>query len=139
MATEIPALERSLHETHVWLNEIEETLGGDKQRAYHAMRAVLHALRDRLSPDEAADFAAQLPMLVRGIFYEGWRPARVPEKIRTREEFLQKVERGFLLQAEDPLLLCRSVFRVLDRHVTAGEMDDVRGNLPGEIRQLWER
>jgi uncharacterized protein (DUF2267 family) len=139
MSTEIPAFERSLHETHVWLNETTETLGGDKQRGYHALRAVLHALRDRLTVEQGAHFAAQLPMLLRGIYYEGWQPAKVPEKIRSREEFLDKVERGFALQAEDPLLMCRSVFRVLEKHVTPGELDKVRESLPEEIRRLWER
>jgi uncharacterized protein (DUF2267 family) len=34
---------------------------------------MLHALRDRLPPEIAVHLSAQLPMLVRGIYYEGWK------------------------------------------------------------------
>jgi uncharacterized protein (DUF2267 family) len=139
MSTEIPAFERTLHETHVWLNQVTEQMGfGDKQRAYHALRAVLHALRDRLSVEESAGFAAQLPMLLRGIYYEGWQPSKVPMRIRNRDEFLHKVEEGYLMENVDPQMLCRAVFQVLERHVTRGELNDVVNNLPAEIRAIWQ-
>jgi uncharacterized protein (DUF2267 family) len=62
---------------------------------------VLHALRDRLTVNEAAQFGAQLPMLVRGIYYEGWDPTRLPVKMN-REEFLQRVPAGVPYESAMP-------------------------------------
>ncbi len=127
----------TLQTTHIWLNEIGETLGPDKQRCYHALRAVLHSLRDRLSVEEAAHLAAQLPLLVRGIYYEGYHPAGKPDKTRTQEEFLQRVESELgQIAPMNSRDAARAVFDVLHRHVTAGEMNKVRLTLPQPIRAL---
>ena len=69
-------IEHSVEKTHIWLKEIAEELGDeDRQYAYRALRAVLHTLRDRLTVDVAAKLAAQLPTLIRGVYYEDWDPA----------------------------------------------------------------
>jgi uncharacterized protein (DUF2267 family) len=104
------------------------------------LRAVLHCLRDRLTVDEAAQLGDQLPMLVRGIYYEAWHPAGKPEKIRTREEFLARISthlpKARPINAEDA---AHAVFQVLEKHVTAGEIQDVVQAMPQEIRTLWPR
>src|SRR5205085_622817 len=91
-----------------------EVLDPDRHRAYHALRAVLHCLRDRLTVDEAAQLGDQLPMLVRGIYYEAWHPAGKPEKIRSREEFLAKIHTHFpKARPINPEDAARAVFQVL--------------------------
>jgi uncharacterized protein (DUF2267 family) len=106
--------------------------------AYQALRAVLHCLRDRLTTDEAAQLGDQLPMLIRGIYYEAWRPAGKPQKVRSREEFLAwigaRLPATRLIDREDA---ARAVFQVLENHVSAGEIHDVVQSLPKEIRALW--
>jgi uncharacterized protein (DUF2267 family) len=124
--------------TNSWLKEIGEQIGPDRQRCYQALRAVLFSLRDRLNPDEAAHLAAQLPLLVRGIYYEGYRPAGKPERIRSRDAFLQKIDQQ--LEHTRPLgadEAARAVFKVLDHYVDPGEMAEVKQALPEEIRTLF--
>ncbi len=131
--------EKAAHKAHVWLNEIAGHMGDDatRQQAYAAMRAVLHALRDRLDVNEAAQLAAQLPLLVRGIYYEGWAPAKTPLKIRHRDEFLELV-RGHLGKTDnvEPEPAVKAVFTVLREHVSEGEITDVMAEMPAEIREL---
>lgn len=137
MTTEIPALQKTLQETNEWLSEVQAGVGGDRQRSYHALRSVLHTLRDRLSPDENANLAAQLPMLLRGLYYEGWKPSRAPMRIRARQEFLDQIQERYDLAGIDPELAARTVFGCVERHVDAGEVDKLRGLMPEEIRGLW--
>ena len=134
----LEVFEKTIQTTNQWLNEIGKDLGPDKQRCYHALRAVLFALRDRLTVDEAADLSAQLPMLIRGIFYEGYRPSAMPQKIRTRDEFLAKINEN--LQNIRPMgaeEAARAVFRVLEQHIPMGEMNEVKQMLPPDIRSLF--
>ena len=99
---------------------------------------MLHALRDRLTVDEASHLGAQLPMLVRGIYYEGWKPAATPHRERTLDEFLQHVEREMRYNVDvAPMLAVSAVFVLLDRKITAGEVHDIQHMLPEPVRALW--
>ena len=125
--------------SNAWLNDLMDRMGwDDKQRAYRLLRASLHALRDRLSPEEASHLAAQLPMLIRGIYYEGWHPAGKPLKERTRAEFVGHVEEAF---KTDPLSFpdesVSTVIAMLYDKLCDGEMDDVRHAMPRRIRELF--
>jgi len=139
--TGLTPFDSTLQTTNIWLNDIRERLGWteDHHRAYHALRAVLHALRDRLPVDQAAALAAQLPMLVRGFYYEGWHPHGKPVKERHKEDFLAHVAEAFRDDPDvDPERVVRAVFRVLSKHVSGGEIESVIRSLPTEIRSLWD-
>jgi uncharacterized protein (DUF2267 family) len=137
--TSLTPIESTIQTTNIWLNDILERLGWqDQHRAYHALRAVLHALRDRLPVDQAAALAAQLPMLVRGFYYEGWHPHGKPVKERHKEEFLAHVAAAFREDPDvDPEWVTRAVLQVLSKHVSGGEVESVKRSLPTEIRTLW--
>jgi uncharacterized protein (DUF2267 family) len=135
--TGVRTFDQSLETTKEWLQEVQELMGlDDEQRAFRVLRAVLQALRDRLSVEEAAQFAAQLPMLLQGVYYHGWTPAGKPLKIRSRQGFLDRVAEG-LMREHDPEEACRTVFRVLEDKMTGGEIEDVKRILPEPIRDLW--
>ncbi len=131
---------RSVEKTHIWLNELSQELGDeDRQYAYRAVRAVLHALRDRVTVDVAAKLAAQLPTFIRGVYYEDWVPNRTPLAIHDVEEFLDRVAReGHMAGETEASLAVTAVARVLRRHVSAGEIDEVLAVLPDKFRVLIE-
>ncbi len=139
-ATGLAAFDSTIQTTHVWLNEICDELewNHDAHRAYHALRVVLHALRDRLHPNEAAGLAAQLPLLIRGVFYDGWHPAGKPTGVKTRDEFLAPVAEAFRGDPVHPVKIARAVFRVLARKLSVGEIQDVISVLPPDLQALWE-
>lgn len=94
----------------------------DEEQAYSALRAVLHAVRDRLTVDEATDLAAQLPMVVRGFYYEGWKPALAPNKERTVEEFLDHVGSSLTGNSTiDPGTATPVILQFLDRQLSGGK------------------
>jgi uncharacterized protein (DUF2267 family) len=135
--TGVRTFDQSLETTREWLQAVQEQMGlDDEQRAFRVLRAVLQTLRDRLTVEEAAQFAAQLPMLLQGVYYHGWTPTGKPLKIRSRQEFLDRVAEG-LLRRHDPEEACRTVFRVLEDRMPGGVLEDVKRILPESIRDLW--
>ena len=138
-STGVDVFDTTLQKTSVWLNGVMEEMGWeDRHRAYSVLRAVLHALRDRLIVDEAVNLGAQLPMLIRGFYYEGWRPEGRPFKYRHKEEFFAQVAKTLpgMGQAELERAV-RAVFKVLSSQVTGGEIAQVRDQLPAEVREIW--
>jgi len=139
----LAVFDTTLQKTNSWLKDVMHELGtDDRHEAYLALRAVLHALRDRLTIEEVAELGAQLPMLIRGFYYEGWDPSGKPVKERHKEAFLEQIQRYFktgrYARTEvDPERVARAVFRVLANRVSEGEIEDVLHVLPRELRELW--
>jgi uncharacterized protein (DUF2267 family) len=133
----LAVFDETVQKTNTWLKDIAKALGTDRRQAYRALRAALHCLRDRLPVNEAAQLGDQLPMLVRGVYYEGWHPAGKPLKIRSSDEFLDGVAAGLSRSGIDAGNAVRAVLLVLQDHVTAGEIEDVIQVLPRDIRALW--
>lgn len=138
-ATGLEVFDATVHKTNIWLNEVMVALPtSDRHLAYAALRAGLHALRDRITLEEVAQLGAQLPMLIRGIYYEGWDPTRKPSKARHLEDFLALITREFRDPDEvDAERLAKAVFSVLAHHVTPGEIEDIKQVLPRDLRELW--
>ncbi len=133
----LAVLDHTVQETNVWLKAVGEQLQLDRHDAYIALRAVLHALRDRLPPEVAVHLGAQLPMLIRGFYYEGWHMAGKPTKDRHVEEFaehvLQELPPQFPL---DPLTVARGVFETLWERLDPGEFAKLMDHLPASLRTL---
>jgi uncharacterized protein (DUF2267 family) len=138
-STHVDAIDRSVQKTNQWLNELAAALGTDERTAWRVLRAYLQVLRDRLTIDEAAHLAAQLPHLLRGVFYEGFDPGHQPEKIRDRDAFLARLaDRAQLADAGEAAAAAAAVTGVLRRRITPGELEDVLSQLPTEIREVLE-
>jgi uncharacterized protein (DUF2267 family) len=134
-----PTISHAVQQMQEWLKELEATadLSSEKE-ALSVLRAVLHQLRDRLTVDESVQFAAQLPLIVRGIYYEGWQPRHVPNKeIGSREDFLDALTVRLLPHRLPPEPITQSVFALLAHHLDPGEISDVIGQLPDDIKGLW--
>jgi uncharacterized protein (DUF2267 family) len=129
----------TVDKTNRLLKQIEQAYGWPKERrnqSYAALRAVLHALRDRLTVEEAAQLGAQLPMLVRGIYYHGWDPSRVPVKM-DREEFLVRVRMEFPYDVKGGIeQLIETVLKALRLYVTEGEWDDIKSSMPKDLAEV---
>lgn len=136
----VDAVERSVHKTNEWLTDLAAELGyDDREEVWRILRAYLQLLRDRITIDEGAHLAAQLPHTLRGVFYEGFDPSRVPDKLRDRETFLARLaERAQLTRPTEASLAVEAASRTLRRHVTAGELDEVLSQLPEPIRALLQ-
>jgi uncharacterized protein (DUF2267 family) len=138
-AVGLEGIDHTVQITHEWINELNEALQwGNKGRSYHLLRSVLHALRDWLQVNEAADLAAQLPTLLRGVYYDQWRPAATPIKPRDAVEFLNHIDAAFLKDPlEDTEGAVGEVLALLERRISAGEIKDVKQALPAAVRALW--
>lgn len=139
--THLSFLETTVQKTHEWLRDIKKELGFDNDRAaYAALRATLHGLRDLLGTDQVAQLGAQLPMLLRGLYYEGWNPApSSPAGRKPRHDFLEAVRRELHDHEElrNTERAARIVLGVIKTHITPGEIAHIVQSLPPEVRALW--
>lgn len=139
--TGLETIDHSVQVTNEWLKDLGNLMDWqDRHRSWRLLRAVLHPLRDWLQVNEAAHLGAQMPTLIRGLYYEGWRPAGTPVKPRSRDDFCVRVDKAFepdsLPDVEDAI---SAVFVLLSRHVSKGEVADVRQSLPKDLRDLWPK
>jgi uncharacterized protein (DUF2267 family) len=140
-ATGLDVFDTTLQETNRWLKSVMTGLSTDDRRmAFGALRATLHALRDRIGPENAVHLGAQLPMLLRGAYYEGWRPAATPSHSRHVDEFLDSVAAELPAQWPfEPDDAARASFAALRERIDPGEVLKLLRILPAEIRTLAER
>jgi uncharacterized protein (DUF2267 family) len=138
-AAGLGSIEHTVQLTHIWINDLDARLGWEnKHRSYRLLRTVLQALRDWLPVNEAVDLGAQLPELLRGVYYEHWRPNQTPVKHRSKADFLARIADAF---RNDPISstsnAVTAVFELVSDKITTGEIEDVRHELPADIRVLW--
>ncbi|HTW72587.1 MAG TPA: DUF2267 domain-containing protein [Acetobacteraceae bacterium] len=137
-ATGLDVFDRTLQTTNIWLDEVMEAVGPDRKLAWHVLGAVLRTLRDRLPPPLAAHLGEQLPLLVRGAYYEHFAPAHAPLRLDTEDAFLAHVEAE--CGGTRPIKLRRAVrivLAVLDEQTSPGLTDKLRRALPHHVRALW--
>ena len=133
-----PTIAHAVQQSQEWLKELRDNGNlASEAEAYSVLRAVLHQLRDRLTLAEAVNLGQQLPLIVRGIYYESWRPSHVPEKVRTKQQLLDQVTKRLLPHRIPPEPAVRDVFALLAHHCDPGEIADVISQMPEELKALW--
>lgn len=135
----LEVIDHTVHQTHEWINELAERLDWSSRRsALRLMRITLRHLRDHLMVNELAQLSAQLPLLIRGFFFEGWIPKQTPIKERSSGDFAAHVAAGMgdtpeYRGHED----IKCVFDLLNAHLSRGEIEDIRASVPQDMRDLW--
>ncbi|MEA5616401.1 DUF2267 domain-containing protein [Cronbergia sp. UHCC 0137] len=138
--TGLDIFDATVQKTMPWVNELTKELGWEnKHQVFQGLRATLHALRDRLTVEEASHLGAQLPILLSGFYYENWRPGSKTHKDRTKEEFFQHIRDYFrnINPDLDTESLVRAVFKIMAQRVSPGEIEDVVNMMPPALRELW--
>jgi len=137
--TGVENFDRSIDKANTWLADIEDGFGGsDRHLAYRVLRAWLHGLRDRLTVEVAAHFAAQLPELLRGVFFDGWNPSRVPRKYG-RADYVTRFAREARVRDADVPKSAGIVTAVARRHMSPQVVEEALGLLPADLRELLGR
>jgi len=128
--------EHAIHTANIWLKAVAEALETeDRHFANRALRTWLHMLRDRLTIDAAAHFAAQLPELLRGVYYDGWDPSNVPVKY-DREAFVSRFVHEAKVTAEEVPGIVSAVTSAVRQHFSPGQLETALQQLPHDVRTL---
>lgn len=136
--TGVDSLDRSIERTNQWLGDVASSFETeDRKLAYRVTRSWLHTLRDRLPVTVAAHLAAQLPELLRGVFYEGWNPSKVPAKY-DRDEYIARFARNAQIHNTEVRKAGQLVTSAMRRHLSDGVVNEAFGVLPADIRELIE-
>jgi len=136
--TKISDLNAAVPAAEEWVDDLMRRLGWqDRERVYLALLATLHALRDCLPRDEVIFIGAQLPALLRGLYYEGWHPnARLTT--RNRNTFLERIHDGVHRDpGVDMEQVARAVFALLAARLPAAELEDAKAATPSVLHTLW--
>jgi uncharacterized protein (DUF2267 family) len=136
-ANGLEVFDRTIQTTNIWLDEIMRAVGPDRRVAWKVLSTVLHKLRDRLPVELAANLSAELPLLIRGAYYDQYQPARQPTKCDL-EEFTEEVAEWLRdTRPLDPRVAMRAVFATLSTHIPRGQISKVQDALPKKIREFW--
>ena len=134
--TESTLFDSAVQKSREWVHDLAGELGRpeDPHYALRVLRSFLHTLRDRLPVEETAALASQLPELLRGVFYEGWRPSATPQPYHDLSTFLDRIAaEGRMAGETEAAFAAEAAVRVLARHIGVHEVGKVRLVLPRDI------
>jgi uncharacterized protein (DUF2267 family) len=126
-----------------WVSQVKERASFEYEpHALGALRVVLHQLRDNLPILKASYLSSQLPLITRGLYFEGWQPSQVPTKERKRIGFIhsvrnnleQYIKRSF--DDKEAKKTVHAVFQPLESHLDEGDLDKLYNILPARVREF---
>jgi uncharacterized protein (DUF2267 family) len=137
--TGLDVFDKSIQTTNIWLDEIMAEIGPDRQTAWHVLGVILRVVRDRIPIGLGIHLGSQLPLVVRGAFYDQYTQLAEPLKLRSQDEFLAHVQERFGdIRPVNPRNAVIAVFNVLSRHLPRGQSTKVHDALPADVKVLWK-
>lgn len=135
-------------EAQLFLRQVAEELG-NREDIDHAGRvtiAVVHTLREKISVEESIHLISQLPLILKGVYVDGWDITReFMSESNTLEEFLDEIREhaprtagrdfGDNQQTRENVM---AVLRVMRNYVSEGEMNHIKQQMPKSIAELFE-
>lgn len=129
-----------------FVNRLAARLGDEdnRDRAGRVLRCVLHALRNRLTVEESFQLLAQLPMVIKALYIEGWQPSRYHTKIKTLQDLSEEVMKLDGMSAwrdfsgvSDAMDGIEAVIKTMADYVSAGELHDIIAVLPEDMKETF--
>jgi uncharacterized protein (DUF2267 family) len=99
--------------------------------------AVLRALRDRLTSEEAEQASAQLPTELKVLWHAGPPPPSRPVRMHRREFYSRVMMEGGLPSMRKAEIATDAVFAALKDQISQGECDDILAQLPSDLKHVW--
>lgn len=140
-------LEHYLLTSREFLSKLTKELenGDSTKSTIRTLKAVFTVLRRRLSIEESFDLVSQLPYLLKAMYVDGWKPGADTKKIKNDSEFIVEVlntdqlnkQRDFGTPQEVERRV-RAVFKVIQEHVSSGEIEDIKSCMPQAMRGLLQ-
>ena len=131
-----------------FINDLARDLGHPEElgRTGIVLRAVLHTLRDRITISESFNLLSQLPLFLKGLYVDNWKFSEKPLDIRTREEFIDEVERyqqefgerqfSWNKSTEE---IIQTVLTSLGKYISEGEYADIVAQMPGNLKEMFRQ
>lgn len=116
---------------------LEEGAGRRREEVKRGTAAVFHALRDRLTPEESAQLAAQLPQPLKMVWSAGSQPGRRPVKLHRSEFYARVMREAQLASTREGRWMTLAVFAALKQQLSPGEAEDVQAQLPKDLKAVW--
>jgi uncharacterized protein (DUF2267 family) len=142
---ELEIIDKSAQKAYEWLKEIRfymdmENTQPDSLESLAVLRVVLHELRDNITLESSAHLSAQLPLLIRGVYFENWQPSKIPLRERKKEQFIISVQ-DHLAHLSRPTIdaeqAVKAVLCTLASKVSIGQINKIKQTLPPHVRELW--
>ncbi len=138
-SSRVAVIDNAAQTANAWVDDVATAFGtADRQFAYRVLRSWLHTLRDRLTVEATAHFAAQLPELLRGIYYDGWNPGKVPGRL-SLQEYTDHFAREAGVSPQDVPKAAPAVTAALAGRLSPGQLRKAMDQLPASLRALLLR
>jgi len=126
------------------LNHLAAELGDrSNRRAGRILRTVLHTLRNHLTLEENFQLIAQLPMALKALYIDGWKPGKPKVRGKRKVDFIMEIISDDtaptwhdFATTDDVKYAMGAVFTVLKKHLSSGEFKDIIAVLPKHLKEL---
>jgi uncharacterized protein (DUF2267 family) len=138
-------IDKNIQKAYEGLKEIRsymnmENTQPDALEALTSLRVVFHEFRDNIMLESSAHLSAQLPLLIRGMYFENWQLSKILLKERNKEQFIEAVQ-DHLAHLSHPMIDAeqeiKAVLCTLANKVSIGQINKIKQTLPSHIRELW--